>query len=85
MKNPILTTQNGIRESLSNMFYSGSACTVQDIEDAVEDSATASELARRLNRLPLFEKWGTDRETERYVRLKATDCWGNRKYFQAEK
>ena len=84
MKNPKLTTANGIPESLSNL-YCGSKCSAAAIQDAVEDSSTGSELAANLNRLNLFEKFSVDRETPVYARLTATDCWGNKMYFRAEK
>ena len=85
MKNPKLTTENGINEALANMIMYRTRCSTEDILDAVEDSRTGEELVKRLNHLPLFERWVVDRETETRVRLKATDCFGNTKYFKAEK
>ena len=84
MKNPILTTENGIRLSMAGMYYRNE-CSIPAIEDAVEDSSTGTELVSRLNKLKLFEKYHLDRETPAYVRLAATDCFGNKHYFRAEK
>lgn len=84
MKNAVLKTSNGIRESLSNLWY-GEECSVVQIEDAVEDSRTGAELVNRLNNLKLFRKFTLDRETDTKVRLKNIDSLGNVSYFEAEK
>ena len=84
MKNPILTTANGIRLSIADMYYRNE-CSVPAIMDAVEDSVTGTELVNRLNKLKLLEKYHLDRETPAYTRLTATDCFGNKHYFRAEK
>ena len=84
MKNPILTTSNGIKESFSNLYYGGE-CSIPAILDVVEDSSTGSELVNKLNKLKLVEKFRLDRETPTYVRLVTTDCFGNQHYFKADK
>lgn len=38
-----------------------------------------------LNGLNLFRKFTLDRETDKKVRLKAIDCFGNVSYFEAIK
>ena len=83
MKNPVLTTSKGLHESLSNLIYKG--CTIADIKDAVEDSKTGVELVDKLNGLNLLRKFTLDRETDRNVRLKSVDFFGNISYFTAEK
>ena len=84
MKNAVLKTSNGIRESLSNLWY-GEECSVAQIEDVVEDSRTGVELVNRLNNLKLFRKFTLDRETDTKVRLKSVDSLGNISYFEADK
>ena len=84
MKNPILKTSNGIRESMSNLWYSNE-CTIVDIEDVVEDSTNGTELMNGLNSLNLFRKFTLDRETDKKVRLKSVDRLGNVSYFEATK
>lgn len=83
MKNPKYTTRDNIPLSLSNLYY-GNECSVMEIKDVVEDAKTAVELRDGLNRLPLFEKFSTDRVTDTYVRLKSKDGCGNTHYFKAE-
>lgn len=82
MKNPVYLTSGGIRMSLSNLYFRNESSVIE-IQDAVEDSSTADELAANLNRLDLFEKFTVDRVTGVYVRLKSKDCWGNTHYFKA--
>ena len=84
MKNPILKNSNGIRESLSNLWYRDE-CSIVEIEDAVEDSNNGIELANKINSLKLFCKFILDRETDTKVRLKSIDKLGNVSYFEAEK
>ncbi len=84
MKNPELTTPNGIPESLTNLFYRD-YCNVMAIQDATEDSVTGAELVEKLNKLRLFSKFTLDRETQEYARLITVDCWGNTHYFKAWK
>lgn len=84
MKNPVLKTSNGIRESLSNLWYRNE-CSIAEIEDAVADSTTGKELENKLNSLKLFRKFTLDRESDTMVRLKAIDSFGNISYFVAGK
>ena len=84
MKKPELFTRDGTLESLSTMFYKDN-CSVVDIQDAVEESSSGSDLAGRLNALKLFNKFQIDRETPEYVRLITVDCWGNTHYLKAWK
>jgi IS30 family transposase len=84
MKNAVLKTSNGIRESLSNLWFRDE-CSIAQIEDVVEDSRTGAELSSRLNNLKLFRKFTLDRETDTKVRLKSVDSFGNVSYFEAEK
>ena len=84
MKKLTLSTEHGIRESLTNLYY-GNECSVQRIMDAAEDSRTGKELERRINSLKLFETFRLDRETAEYARLEGTDCFGNRHYLKAWK
>ena len=53
------------------------------MEDAIEDAKTARELVKNVNNVSKYEKFTIDRETEEYVRLVATDCWGNIRYIKA--
>lgn len=82
MKNPRLRTDRGIPEALSNLCY---RCSVVDIEDAVADSETGTELVTKLNKLNLLRDFTLDRETDRGVRLKSVDTMGNVSYFEATK
>ena len=84
MRNPMLRTSNGIRESLSNLWFRDE-CSIAEIEDVVEDSKNGMELANGLNSLNLFRKFTLDRETDTKVRLKSVDRLGNVSYFEATK
>ena len=84
MKNPVLKTSNGIREAMSNLWYSNE-CSIVEIEDIVEDSTNGTELMNGLNSLNLFRKFTLDRETDKKVRLKSIDGLGNVSYFEAIK
>lgn len=82
MKNAKLTNQSG--ERLSYTFICN-ACSVANIEDAIEDSRNGFELLNAINALDVYEKFSLDRETETMVRLKAIDCFGNLRYLTATK
>lgn len=84
MRNPILKTSNGIRESMSNLWFRDE-CSIVEIEDVVEDSTNGIELMNGLNSLNLFRKFTLDRETDKKVRLKSVDRLGNVSYFEAIK
>ena len=82
MKNLRLKTASGIPEALSNIC---NTCHTVDIEDAVADSRTGTELVNRINRLGIFDKFTLDRETDTMVRLKTVDYCGNVSYLEATK
>lgn len=84
MKNPILKTSDGTRESMSNLWFRNE-CSIVEIEDVVEDSTNGTELMNGLNNLNLFRKFTIDRETNKKVRLKSVDNLGNVSYFEAAK
>lgn len=84
MKNPVLFTEDGVKENLSSLYHKDN-CTVIKIMDATEESTTGAELVDSLNRLTLFSRFTLDRETSEYSRLVTIDCFGNRHYFMAEK
>lgn len=71
-----LFTSNGIPEALSNLWYRNE-CSATEISDAVEDAEDAKDLLERLQEMQLLRRLERDRETEAYIRFKATDCWGN--------
>ncbi len=84
MKNPVLSTASGIQEDLTILF-SDDNCSIFTINDAIEDSNTGAELVKKMNALKLFCKFTLERETQNYVRLVTTDCFGKRHYLRAEK
>lgn len=83
MTNAKYMTKDGTLLSLSNLYYRNE-CSVMEINDVVEESTTATELMRGLNKLNLFEKFSIDRTTDTYVRLKSKDAFGNIHFFRAE-
>jgi hypothetical protein len=83
-KNPSLKNSRGCRESMSNLWYRKESSIVE-IEDVVEDSNNATELVNGLNNLKLLRKFTLDKETDKKVRLKAVDSFGNTSYFEVEK
>lgn len=82
MKNPRFKTSQGVALALSNLC---NTCHITDIEDAIEDSKSGSELVFRINQIGINEKFMLDRETEERARLKSIDCWGNVHYLEATK
>jgi len=54
---------------------------VEDIFDAVEDSANFEELDKRLRKI-INEPLVIDRVTNRYIRYTFTDPWGNVRYLK---
>lgn len=78
-----LTTADGTRESLSNLWYRG--CDIATFTDAVEDSETGKELERNLIQLDLLRKFKLDKETATKIRLKGTDTMGNVSYLTVTK
>ena len=72
---------NGIPEALSNLWY-GSDSSVVEIRDAVEDAKNGKDLLNRIQKMKLLRKFTLDRETEKRIRFKGTDCWGNISYLE---
>jgi hypothetical protein len=72
---------NGIPEALSNLWY-GSDSAVVEIRDAVEDAKNGKDLLNRIQKMKLLRKFTLDRETEKRIRFKGTDCWGNVSYLE---
>lgn len=64
---------NGIPEALSNLWY-GSDSAVVEIRDAVEDAKNGKDLLNRIQKMKLLRKFTLDRETEKRIRFKGTDC-----------
>lgn len=84
LKNPVLKTSRGMPESMSNLWYCNESSIVE-IEDVVEDSNNGTELVNGLNSLKLLRKFTLNKETDKKVRLKAIDSFGNTSYFEVEK
>ena len=72
---------NGIPEALSNLWY-GSDSSVVEIRDAVEDAKNGKDLLNRIQKMKLLRKFTLDRENDKHIRFKGTDCWGNVSYFE---
>lgn len=72
---------NGIPEALSNLWY-GSDSAVVEIRDAVEDAKNGKDLLNRIQKMKLLWKFTLDRENEKHIRFKGTDCWGNVSYLE---
>lgn len=70
-------------KSKTPLAWSNICDDVTRMEDAIEDAKTARELVKNVNNVSRYEKFTIDRETEEYVRLIATDCWGNIRYIKA--
>ena len=81
-----LTSVNGTNLSLYNLILDPRE-TVMDIGDAVEDNIDegSSAIASALNSLGLDTTFYPDRETDKYIRLKGTDLFGNRRYLTIPK
>lgn len=67
---------NGIPEALSNLWY-GSDSAVVEIRDAVEDAKNGKDLLNRIQKMKLLRKFTLDRENDKRIRFKGTDCWDN--------
>ena len=72
---------NGIPEALSNLWY-GSDSSVVEIRDAVEDAKNGKDLLNRIQKMKLLRKFTLDRENDKRIRFKGTDCWGNVSYLE---
>jgi len=78
-------THTGMNSALQNLWYPANACSVVEIDDAVEDARDAQDLVKRLNQLRITHKFQLDRETEAKVRLRNTDSFGNVSYLEVLK
>ena len=75
-----LYNQNRTPLSLANLVLHP-RMFVEDIFDAVEDSANFEELDKRLRKI-INEPLVIDRVTNRYIRYKFTDPWDNIRYLK---
>lgn len=66
---------------LSNLWY-GSDSAVVEIRDAVEDAKNGKDLLNRIQKMKLLRKFTLDRENDKRIRFKGTDCWGNVSYLE---
>lgn len=83
MKNPVYINSHGMRLFIGDMLvYRGKNETV-DVYDAVEDATSADDLAQRINRLSVLNRFTVDRVTAEYARLKSVDRLGNIRYLKA--
>ena len=76
-----LYLDNGIPEALSNLWY-GTDSSVVEIRDAVEDAKNGKDLLNRIQKMKLLRRFTLDRENEKRIRFKGTDCWGNISYLE---
>lgn len=49
---------------------------------AVEDAKNGKDLLNRIQKMKLLRKFTLDRENEKHIRFKGTDCWGNVSYLE---
>ena len=70
-------------KSHTPLAWSNDFDNVELLYDAIEDSTSATELVKNVNRVARFLTFSIDRETSEYVRLIAKDCWGNIRYIKA--
>lgn len=83
MKNPVYINSHGVRLFIGDMLvYRGKNETV-DVYDAVEDATSADDLAQRINRLSVLNRFTVDRVTAEYARLKSVDRLGSIRYLKA--
>ena len=75
-----LYNKNRIPLSLANLVLHP-RMFVEDIFDAVEDSANFEELDKRLRKI-INEPLVIDRVTNRYIRYTFKDPWGNIRYLK---
>ena len=76
-----LYLDNGIPEALSNLWY-GTDSSVVEIRDAVEDAKNGKDLLDCIQKMKLLRRFTLDRENEKRIRFKCTDCWGNISYLE---
>ena len=60
----------------------GSDSAVVEIKDAVEDAKNGKDLLNRIQKMKLLRKFTLDRENDKRIRFKGTDCWGNVSYLE---
>lgn len=77
----ILYKANGIPEALRNLWYRDDSSVVE-IEDAIEDASDSNDLLNRIKKLNLLRKFTLDRENDKRIRFKCTDCLGNVSYLE---
>ncbi len=73
---------NGACGALSNICHGNGVnkyATVQDLQDAVEDSQNSTHLVMKLSDLDLIgmDDIIIDRDTAEYTRVRGHDCFGN--------
>ena len=63
---------------------SGTEATARwiEIRDAVEDAKNGKDLLNRIQKMKLLRKFTLDRENDKRIRFKGTDCWGNVSYLE---
>lgn len=76
-----LYLDNGIPEALSNLWYRTDSSVVE-IRDAVEDAKNGKDLLNRIQKMKLLRRFTLDRENEKRIRFKGTDCFGNISYLE---
>lgn len=54
----------------------------REIRDAVEDAENGKDLLNRIQKMKLLRKFTLDRENDKRIRFKGTDCWGNVSYLE---
>ena len=48
----------------------------------VEDAKNGKDLLNRIQKMKLLRKFTLDRENDKRIRFKGTDCWGNVSYLE---
>ncbi len=76
-----LYLDNGIPEALSNLWYRTDSSVVE-IRDAIEDAKNGKDLLNRIQKMKLLRRFTLDRENEKRIRFKGTDCWDNISYLE---
>lgn len=83
MHNPHYTTATMMPCAMGDL-----PCDREDtvkIYDAVEDAKNGKDLVKRLNIQNLRVRWELDRETDKMVRLRGKETFGNTRFFIAYK
>lgn len=60
-----------------NLWYSNDRSVVD-----IEDESDGNDLLKLIKRLKLMRKFTLDRENDKRIRFKCTDCWGNVSYLE---